>query len=277
MTTVRKRRAGLSSWDDRVYVKAYTLARTGLSDNKVAELVGVSYPTFRKWVREKPALAEALAEARASTKPAEGEIRTAGDFIEYSYGLLPEELQGLWDQIAGKFDTRTATTLPSVEWLDDLFSTSGGKKARQKIFIHALVSCNFNASEACKRVGIAKSTFDNWMLDPNFQHLIEQMEWHKNNLFEAGLIGLVRQGDSAATIFANRARNRDRGYDVKHEMEVRHEVEVNFADLNLPPEVLRVVLHAIRERNEQQASQALPPRQGQIVEVVNDRSTSPGV
>ena len=133
---------------------------------------------------------------------------------------------------------------------------NAGKRARQHLFLYALTASNFNASEACRKVNISRKTFENWVTtEPEFGQLIDEMHWHKKNFFESALVGLIRSGDSSATIFANRTLNRDRGYNEKFELEVKGQVNhahahiVQIDDLNLPIKVRRLILEAMRDED----------------------------
>jgi hypothetical protein len=65
----------------------------------------------------------------------------------------------------------------------------------------------------------------------------------------------------SATLFANRTLNRDRGYGDKTQIEVsgslnhNHKNLINFEDLGLPPEVLRVIYEAVKEKKERELNQ----------------------
>jgi hypothetical protein len=80
--------------------------------------------------------------------------------------------------------------------------------------------------------------------------LLVEVEQIKKDFFEEGLLKLVKAGDSSATIFGNRTLNRDRGYGEVTETRVSGVVGVAslpLDKLNLPVDVLRVVLNAVRD------------------------------
>lgn len=71
-------------------------------------------------------------------------------------------------------------------------------------------------------------------------------------------MGLVKQGDSAATIFASRTLNRDRGYDpkltVEHTGQVQHSHVLSLETIipQLSPKAQREILAAIEKAEAKQ-------------------------
>lgn len=242
-------------WNDNFYIQIYDLAREGMNNKEISEIINVSYKTLRRWIEEKPALKEALTKARGkkSDKPT-GVVSSVQTFMEYVYKQLPEDLKDTWDELQA-YEKET-NAIRKVE----LLLHNKGERVRQHLFLHALVCSNFNASEACRRVNITKNTFDGWLLaDTGFAELVDQMIWHRKNFFESALVGLVAQGDASATIFANRTMNRDRGYDMKTTVDITGGVlhgHVDLETLNLPVEVLRQLRGAAREKL--QAQEPIP-------------------
>lgn len=229
-----------SKWEPLHVVRGYKLAKAGLSRAKIAEALGVDYRALQRWCQEShPEMEEAIQMGRDESG---GDAPT---FKEYVYKNLSPELRPLWEELE-----KIETEGNPLEKLDRLFENSG-KVARQHLFVHALVCSNFNPSEACRRVGIAKQVVDEWIKDPHFAALINEVHYHKKNFCEAALFDLMRGGDSAATIFANKTLNRDRGYADRTTIDVNvsGQIAVNVIDvaqLGLPVEVMRVVLDAIR-------------------------------
>ncbi len=200
-------------WQDIFLVRSYEMARSGLKDSQIADALGVSRVTFTKWKEDKPALNDALSMGRVNQSKGNGVQR----FLEYTYDRLPPDLKELWDEIK-KVDEGKSNLVSLEAILQD-----AGEKARQELFFHALVHYNFNPSHACRAVNVSKDELDRWVTsDPDFARLVEQMHWHKKNLFEGKLVELVMQGDPSAVIFANKTHNRDRGYNDKVEVDVKH-------------------------------------------------------
>lgn len=238
MKTARKTHC---KWNDEYYVEVYDLAKTGLSNTAIAEVIDVSYPTLKRWIASKPALRKALKKARNSDahpgKPRE--------FMEYIYKLLPPDVQEVWNQLT--LFEKTKNSIRKAELLK-----KQPDKIRQFLFIHALISSRFNVSEACRKVEVSKDTYDRWTLaDAGFSKLIEEVLWHKANFFESALTGLVSQGDTSATIFANKTFNRSRGYDTKTEIHVTGNLlhgHVDLDTMNVPLDVRRQLLDAARAK-----------------------------
>lgn len=236
-------------WDDRFYVEAYILARAGHYDKAIGEALGVSQPTICRWIQEKPALKDAIERGRS---PEDG----GGSLREYVYGRLPYDLQVLWDRIdlADELDS-------GVSRVEQMLA-GAGTKARQHLFLYALVHTSFDASEACRKVNVSKRVVDGWVRnDPNFAELLDEIRWHKGNFFEGQLVRLVKDGDPAAVLHVNKTFNRARGYgevkriekdgEVKHTHDHQHQHThrvVKVSELNLPAEVLEVMAEAMEKK-----------------------------
>jgi len=204
----KKKRSKPVRWNDDFYITIYQGILDNESELSIAKRLGVLQTTIVRWKNQKPALKKAILAARKRRK-AEAQknlIPSTTTYIDYIYEQLPEHLKKILEEIEA-----IDSTNPQVQ-MDAIFAREG-LRARQHLFLHALVSENFNASRACARVGITKSSLNHWyQREPQFRELIEEIHWHKQNFFESSLIKLVTQGDSPATIFANKTFNRDRGY-----------------------------------------------------------------
>lgn len=237
-----------AKWDESMYVRCYQLAREGFSDTQIAQNIGIDKPTIIRWKKIKPYFSQSLKMARDS-------IDNAQTFEEYVYRRLPRALQQTWDQIHTFSKSKSA--LRKIKFL----LADHGKQERQSLYIHALISKNFNASEACRCLDLSYKQVTNWsMNDPYFLELLTEIDWHKKNFFESHLIKLVKTGDVAATIFANKTKNRDRGYAEKIEHEVsgtvHHTHAFDIEVLNLPLSTKRTILEAI-EAHEQKLNPRL--------------------
>lgn len=203
-------------WKDEYYVEVYRLARQGMANVHIAARLGIQLPSFKKFLEEKPALKEALKEARDAAGNAEA-------FKDYIYGLLPFKLKKIWDRIN------------EVEEDDDAFEktkkilSGKGTQVLQHLFLYAIVQCNFNKSEACRKVGVEARKLRRWMLDPEFQELLNEIHEHKKNFFESKLVELVGRGDTTATIFVNKTINKDRGYGEKSSVDVTVNGQITHA------------------------------------------------
>jgi transcription initiation factor IIE alpha subunit len=230
-----------SKWKDDFYVDAYNHAKAGMGDMKIAEALGMSYKTFRKWLKRKPALKNALIKARKMEKRS-----GVKEYKDYVYDRLPRELKNLWDRLV-----ETETLKNPIEYVESLFEGKG-KRTRQMLFLNALVHCNFNPSDAMKMVGITKPTLDRWVTaEPQFAELLAEVNYHKKNFFEGALVQAAKAGEWGAILHGNKVYNADRGHNTKtimeHQGKVQHEHSVS--DLGLETKELRTILDAIRKRN----------------------------
>jgi len=236
-------------WKTTNYVTAYEFARQGLSDARIAESMGISKVTLRKWRKNRPAFKEAIVRGRGIVN-GKSEIT---EYHEYIFGKLPLHLQELWEEI-----TWAEVELNPIKRVEALL-VDHGKRARQHLFIHALVASNFNVSASCSKVNISRKTFEHWVTnEPDFAELMDEMTWHKKNYFESALIRLVARGDTSAILFVNRTQNRDRGYNdkqvVEHQGTINHNHTVIQVDkLDLPLDVRRTILEAVRAQRHQEA------------------------
>lgn len=237
-----------TAWKDEFYVKAHRYALDGYTNQEISRALGVSNATFLQWLKKKPALKEGLETARRTK---DGKSITS--FRDYVYERLPDELKELWDKInACDEETGSKKKHLSTRAIESLFA-SCGKMARMHLFLYAYVHHNFNASEACRCVNISWGTYRSWIEDEEgFAELVEEIHIHKKNMFESALIDLVRNGDPAATIFANRSINRDRGYNDKQEISISGSIEHNVRqvdELELPLEVRKAILESMRAKD----------------------------
>lgn len=234
-----------SPWVDENYLKIFFLARSGLSNKRLCESLGVKDDTFRKWMEVRPAFKAAIEAGR------EERAGQAASFMDYVYKRMPPKLQRLYEQLC-EYETSDNATV-RVEAL----LAGQGDKVRKHLFLHALVDNAFNPSEACRVVGVSKGQLKRWKTDPEFQELLDEVLWHKKNYFEEALVRLVQQGDTAAVIFANKTQNQDRGYGAKlaveHRGQVEHKHLVDLDSLALPLAVRQAILTAIEARKAEQA------------------------
>lgn len=225
-----------SLWNDSFYVKAYKAARVSNDLTKIARILGVSGETLASWRKKKPDLEAAIQEGWADRSEV---------FSEYVYKRLSPKLRDLWDQI--HTISKTKSGIARVEALLE----NQGKTTRQRLFLHALACFNFNPTKAGHVLGVSEKLLSLWKKDPEFGKLIKEMDWHRGNFFEEALFKLVKKGDTAAVLFANRTYNKDRGYSEKIsiEGEITHKHEMfNLDKIDLPLEVKVQVLEAIEKQ-----------------------------
>jgi hypothetical protein len=241
-----EKRRKVALWHDDYYVKAYRLAATGLRNDRLAGALGVSLKTLERWLREKPSFRSAVEDARKDVKG-----RPEETFRQYVYNRLPDDLKEVWDRIEEA--DRDKRRLGDKE-LKELLSRAGGRYARMQLFLHAYVHYNFNASEAMRALNLPAGEVNKWVRhEPRFKELLAEIDRHKRNLFEGALVGLVKNGDTAAILFANRTLNRDRGYNDKQDIDVNvkatHDHKHSVEALGLSKQALRELREACRNRD----------------------------
>lgn len=238
-------------WKDSLSFVIYELAKLNVSESKMAVLMGVSKLTLRRWKKDKRLVRLALkaAEKFLENNKAAEQKRTA------FYQALPKELQDVWSDML-MIMKEGINPLRKIDYI----LRDKGTKARQHLFFHALVELNMNVNAAMRINNLDKKVIDYWIeSDFEFAGLFNQIKWYKQNFYEAALIRLVDAGDSAATIFANKTYNRDRGYNEKHEIQINGAVQhtgFSLDDLldDLSVEAQSEILEAIRKRNSRTAA-----------------------
>lgn len=238
----------LTKWKDIYYLESYLLAKDGLPDKVIAERLGVDQFTYARWKKTKPALRQALESARNGP--------TGKSQKHHVHGRLPPHLQALWDRINRCNDD----TLDGIARLESILSDAG-TSARQALFLHALCESFYDVSEALRRLNVPKKELDHWIRhDPDFAELVDEVSWHKGNLFEGQFVRLAQEGEPSVVIHAAKTYNRNRGYgEVKtkevtgkvrhsheHSGEVSHQHQIGVEDLDLPQEVLELILYKMR-------------------------------
>lgn len=236
----------LSRWRNTYYVKSYLYARDGYSDAKIAKALGVSRVTFLKWRRADKALRVALKTAR---KPGTAISTSFSDYVAHR---LPDALKDTWDRLC------EADADPNPVRRVEALLAGRGEDVRQHLFVHAFVTSNFNKAEACRRTNVSPKTLKRWAADPEFAALCDQVAEMKKDFVDAGLMGLVGQGDTAATIFAAKTLLRDRGYDTKQVIEHQHTGGAAFT-LEVLPLDLRTQILDWADKNGYGDTPALAP------------------
>ena len=236
-----------SLWKDEHYVTSYELAREGVEDAGIAAALGVSLHTLKKWKLARPALQIAIRKGRNPVKKTKGKR-----FENFVYDKLPERLQKTWDRL-------TVANEPegSVDRIEKILEPLG-RRARQELFLYAVVHSNFNISKACSFVAVPRVQLNTWIrLDPDFAELVEQLQEIKKDFFEESLTTLVAKGEPSVVKFANATLNADRGYAPSLAVDVsgavRHEVAVvDVTKMDLPLDVRQLLAEKHREVISQQ-------------------------
>ncbi len=232
-------------WKDEYIVRVYNLAKSGLSERKMAQVIGISHHTFTVWEKKKKPFRIAVRQGR---KEYGGRNGTVVSFRDYVFRRLPLELRKIWRRI-NKLDSMKS----GGDQIEAILANRG-KDVRQHLFIYAWTASNFSISTALRKVNMSRSTFERWKKeDTDFRKLILEINWHKKNFFEDALCKLIKGGDTSATIFANRSFNRDRGYNDKVEvdMNVSGEIDQTITSIDaiqLPLATRKEILESIRKR-----------------------------
>lgn len=233
----------MSRWSDEYFVLCYQLASDGLTLNAIAEQLGVLPGTLSKWRKTKPALNKAIEEGFGRNK----DRKKVKGLQDYLYQQLSPKLQKLWVEL-----TRCAKHKNPIQRMEALFDRHG-EEARMHMWLHAYSTSHWNATVACKKVGISVKQFKKWMEDPVFSEMIDEMHFHKGEFFDSKLVDLVHSGDSKAIMFVNRTYNRGKGYaeklEVEHSGNVQHEHR-NVLDVTRLPVKLQQQIMEYMEQQE---------------------------
>lgn len=243
MTMAKKKNAGLKKYHVRMMIDIYSMARDGYNDKIIAKALGVTPAAFCLWKKKYKSVQYAFKKAEKDKKSIDNM-----DWTEYIKNRIPDHLKSLWNEIS-QYDSNAS----GYEMAQQLLHRKS-RRIRQDLLCHAILACNFNLTKALRKVGVARCTFVKWMEnDPEFVELLNEVREIKQDLFEEGLIRLVRAGDSPAIIFANRTVNRKRGYG--EHVSTSFEANINVTslplhELDLAPEILRALMEAMNKRKQ---------------------------
>lgn len=246
--------AGIS-YHPRYALKVYKLAQSGLARSRIAEAIGTDKRTFKKWLVRHPECLEALNDGYGRDGT-EAFNHGKQSFKEYCLTAIPPDLHQLWRQINDLDDTAGG------EKRFDLLVAGRGKRIKQQIFLHSLISTNFNKFAAMRRASVSAYDLDRWKrTDPEFLDLVNHVFEMKKDFVEGALMGLIGNGDSSATVFAAKTLLKDRGYGAN--LTVEHKGETTQKQIvlgqiihQLDPRSKRKLLDKVR----QQKVKALAPR-----------------
>lgn len=235
-----------SKYDIGMAFTMYELAKSGSSEEQIAGALGVHPKSIQNWKKQYKSVRMALKLGLALSKAKQ----TTDDFYDFVAGRLPEDLVDLWNELLEVDDDPNA-----LRRLEKMIAMHG-RKARQRLFLHALVHFNFDIGRACRFVNIQRATFNAWKTnDPDFFRLIEEVTEIKGDFYEHALVRLVRTGSVPAIIHANKTYNAKRGYSTKIDInvsgEVNHTHTMKVSQLELPLDVRVALLNAIKERKEE--------------------------
>lgn len=246
-----------SKYKHKHVVEVYIAAKSGMTENQISKVLGISVHTLRVWERKKKAFKIALERGRAECRGKKGDSLS---FREYVFGRLSYKNRKLWNKI-NRLSKNTKKRKRPEDYVEqiELLLEKRGKHARQSLFMYSWVSSNFSISHALRKVNISRSTFELWKQDPEFHTLFEEMNWHKGNFFEEYLCLLVKGGNQAATVFANKTFNKDRGYGERVDVDmnligdVEHGV-ISVDHLKLSLDTRKALLKARRKQKKRSRS-----------------------
>lgn len=93
----------------------------------------------------------------------------------------------------------------------------------KKAIIAALEKSCGVVSTACNAIGMARSTFYEWLkTDPEFKEAVDDIQEYAIDIAESSLLKNIKEGDTTSIIFYLKTKGKKRGY-----------VEKTESDLNL--------------------------------------------
>ena len=219
-------------------LRFYTEHLLESSLEKVVKRMGTHMTAFEDKLKRSP-------ELQLARKMADEQRGNRESMAEYIVGHLSPRARAVWDELQF-WDESTHT-----EKVDAVLADCP-KRIRQELFVHCLIRSSFDLSEACRMIRINMETLQCWREDKNFEHALEEVQWHKKNFFEHALMDLVRWRNPMAVMFVNRTINSDRGYVEKLKLEhTLPDAGFQIDDLDLDLDTRRKVLEAVRRRKEQ--------------------------
>ena len=97
----------------------------------------------------------------------------------------------------------------------------------KKAVIEALEQSLGIVSEACKKVGVGRTTFYKWTReDSEFKEQVDDIEDVALDYVESQLYGQIRKGDTTAIIFYMKTKGKKRGYIEKTQHEHSGEMRI---------------------------------------------------
>lgn len=233
-----------------IAVDMYELARSGMTEMAICDVLEISLETLHRWKNKYQSCRYALEQGRKVYAEAK-----ETNYYGFIAGRLPEDLKLLWEELTEADDDPN-----TIRRLEKLIN-SHGRKARQRLLLHALIKFDFHLGKACRFVNINRGTYESWKRsDPDFHALVREITDLKKDFVESKLMSLIKAGVPAAVIHANKTLNADRGYSTK--VEVTHTGTITHAhniipvsSLDLSVEIRMALLTAIRDAK---ANQAIP-------------------
>lgn len=101
----------------------------------------------------------------------------------------------------------------------------------KKQLIEALEKSLGVVTTACKNVGIARSTFYEWLKDEKFKKQVDDIQNIALDFAESQLHKQIMDGNTSATIFYLKTKGKNRGYFEK----TQQDITTNDESINIPP------------------------------------------
>lgn len=240
----------VTKWSDDLYVTISDFAKSGMTDAEIARAVGTTPVTMKRWRKDNPALDRIMIKARDGYKMRNSNSQPT--FLQYVEDRLPDNLRDAWNAII-HIDSDPNGIRRVEKHMAKL-----GTHAKQHLFVHALVKCNFIAASACRVTCTPWQTYMSWKdSDPDFANVFSYIHEMKKDFFDSCLIEGCRNGEPSAYIFANRTFNQDRYPNPKTELagkvdvggEVTHEHIHKIEELDLPIEAMQAILDKMKEKS----------------------------
>ncbi|QTE36108.1 hypothetical protein J3L18_23690 [Mucilaginibacter gossypii] len=101
------------------------------------------------------------------------------------------------------------------EWIKESNQNNKNNKSiaqkKKDVLLH-LQECYGIITIACKRAGIGRTMFYEYLKDPSFKKKVDEINDSYVSYAETRLMDLIRTGDRSAIIFYLKAKGKDRGY-----------------------------------------------------------------
>lgn len=250
----KKRRRSPTKFQEKFIYMASQYARDGMNDSQLAAALKISLTTLDTWKKRHKSFRDGIIMGRRGQRLAGRDDET---FVEFIYKRLDPQCQEVWDLI-----NKAKPTTEGFRTIEAAFKRYG-ERMRQSLFCYAYVANTFSLNRAMHKCGVTYRMYKRWLKDPAFNQLLEAITFHKKAFFEECLIKLVRDGDTMATVFANRTFNRDLGYHEKVTVETDNAPAImSLSALGLPLEQRKAILERLREAKELELKDANPDAAG---------------
>jgi len=229
----------MTKWNDSLVFTIYDLVKDGATLNTVAKTIGVTKPTLITWRKKYKKIRMAIKTAKSIRKKTNNNL----SIKDYVYNRLPDNLKSVWEKI-NQYD-KEGTDTGKIESL----LANKGKAANQYLFIYALISNNFSIAKACRKVGISRGLYYQWLNnDGDFGKLVKEIEDIKKDFIESQFYKLVKAMDTTAILYGLKTKCKDRGYGEKIEIDKNTTIKGRIVIDELPMDVREKILETIRRR-----------------------------